>query len=56
MPIKINRNTGDVLSAPELTPEQNQRAWEIIVNTYVEKHPEKLMEHTEAEKNDKGPE
>lgn len=55
MPIKIDRNTGEVLSAPELTPEQNQRAWEIIVNTYVEKHPEKLLEHAEDE-NDKGPE
>lgn len=55
MPIKINRNTGDVLSAPELTPEQNQRAWEIIVNTYVEKHLEKLMEDSDEE-NDKGPE
>lgn len=56
MPIKIDRNTGKILSAPQLTSEQNQKAWEAIVKAYVEKHPEKLLEHTEIEKNDKGPE
>ena len=54
MPIKIDRNTGEVMLVPELTPEQNQEALEIILRTYLKKHPEKLLEHAEDE-NDKGP-
>lgn len=44
MPIVIDRKSGKVISAPRLTPEQNQRVWEIIVTTYIQKHPEVLSD------------
>lgn len=43
MPIVISRSTSEV-SAPKLTPEQSQKAWEVIVRALAEKHPEILKE------------
>ena len=56
MPIRIDRKTGKALTTQKLTPEQNQKAWEIMVRAYVEKYPEKLMDLSEPEKNKKEPE
>lgn len=56
MPIKIDRNTGELMLVPELTPEKNQEGLGIIFRTYLKKHPEKLLEHAETEENDKRPE
>lgn len=56
MPIKIDRNTEKILSAPQLTPEQNQKAWEIIVKAYVKKHPELLQQLGKEDGNERGPE
>ena len=55
MPIVIDRKTGEILAAPELTSEQKQKAWEFIVKTYVEKHPEKLQELFETQEKNEGP-
>lgn len=56
MPIVIDRKTGKILSAPQLTPDQKQAAWESIVKAYVEKHPEKLQIDYNTEEMNKGPE
>ena len=56
MPIVIDRNTGKILSVPQLTPEQRQKAWATIVKAYVEKHPEKLQIDYNTEEKNKGPE
>ena len=40
MPIVINRSTGKVVSAPALTPEQREAAWEAIIRAHVRRHPE----------------
>ena len=43
MPIVITRSTGEV-STTKLTPEQSQKAWDVIVRALAEKHPEILKE------------
>lgn len=53
MPIVIDRETGKILNAQKQTPEQNQKAWEIIVKAYVEKHPQLLQQLREEEENEK---
>lgn len=55
MPIIADRKTGEIISAPKLTQEQRQRAWEIIVRAYVEKHPE-LQQLGKEDGNERGPE
>ena len=40
MPIVISRATGEVVSAPEYSQAQKDKAWEAIVRNYVQKHPE----------------
>ena len=40
MPIVISRKTGEVISAPVLTPEQREAAWEAVIRAHVRKHPE----------------
>ena len=44
MPIVINRNTGEVHSSQNLTPGQSQTAWEMILKTYLQNHPEALSD------------
>ena len=56
MPIVVNRNTKEVVCAQKLTPEQNQKAWEMIVASYAKRHPEIFIEvgsDTEKCKNEK---
>lgn len=55
MPIVIDRKTGELLDAREPTTEQKQKAWEIIVKNYVEKHAEILQEQEETNENNEGP-
>ncbi len=40
MPIVVSRQTGQIISAPELTQEQKDVAWAAIVKAYAQKHPE----------------
>lgn len=42
MPIVISRQTGEILSKPEYTQEQYDRAWEQLVKAFAAKHPEVL--------------
>lgn len=44
MPIVLDRKTGEVLSSQKFTPQQNRKAWEIIIREYVKKHPEALLD------------
>ncbi len=39
-PIVIDRTTGSVKSAPELTATQRDTLWGEIIRAYVRKHPE----------------
>lgn len=44
MPIVIDRHTGEIISTPELSQEQKDAAWEIVIRNYVRKHPEIFKE------------
>ena len=44
MPIVIERKSGAVQSSQKLTPQQNQKAWELIVRNYIKNHPEALSD------------
>lgn len=44
MPIVMNRTSGTVQSSQKLTPQQNQKAWELIVRNYIKNHPEALSD------------
>ena len=44
MPIIVNRHTGEIISKPEITQEQKDAAWEIIIKNYVSRHPEIFIE------------
>ena len=40
MPIVVSRNTKEVISGTELSQEQKDAAWAVIVRAYAQKHPE----------------
>ena len=42
MPIVISRHTGQILSCPDYTQEDYDRAWEAIAKNWARKHPEEL--------------
>lgn len=42
MPIVVSRHTGQILSCPEYTQEDYDRAWEAIAKNWAKKHPEEL--------------
>ena len=44
MPIVIDRHTGEIISKPEITQEQKDTAWEVIIRNYVRRHPEIFKE------------
>ena len=52
MPIKAERHTGKIISAPELTQEQKDALWGVIVQVWVKKHPEKFSELVQGKKED----
>lgn len=39
-PIVVDRETGKLISAPVFTQEQKNKAWETIVRTHAQRHPE----------------
>ena len=43
MPIVVDRRTGKIISAPELTQEQKDAAWEVIIRNWVKQNPEKFL-------------
>lgn len=49
MPIVINRHTGEVISRPEITPQQKQALWEAYVRSWLDKHPEIFNQEQSAE-------
>lgn len=48
-PIVIDRTTGAVQSAPELTATQRDTLWGELIRAYVRKHPE-VFDEEEAPK------
>ena len=42
MPIVVSRHTGEILSMPEYTQEDYDRAWAAIARAWAKKHPEEL--------------
>lgn len=52
MPIVVSRETGKIISAPELTQADRDRAWEAVVRAFAKRHPELLVQqpaHNEAQ-------
>lgn len=48
MPIVIDRATGTVKSAPELTAAQKDTIWSELVRSYISKHPELFEEEDQS--------
>ena len=44
MPIKISRQTGEIIGAPEYTQDQKDKVWENIVREWEKKNPELLKQ------------
>ena len=44
MPIVMNRRTEEIASSQKPSTQQNQKAWEVILRTYVKNHPEALSD------------
>lgn len=44
MPIVVDRRTGKIISAPEITQEQRDLLWEIVVRSWAERNIDKLVE------------
>ena len=42
MPIVVSRATGEIISKPELTQADRDRAWEAVVRAFARRHPELL--------------
>ncbi len=40
MPIVIDRHTGEIISKPEMTQEQRDLLWEVIIQNWIGKNPE----------------
>ena len=47
--IAISRSTGQVIHMDKLPPEQNQKAWEMILKAHVQLHPELLETQKEVQ-------
>lgn len=44
MPIIVDRHTGKIISGPEITREQRDLFWEIVVRSWAERNIDKLVE------------
>ena len=44
MPIVVSRATGEIISRPELTQADRDRAWEAVVRAFARRHPELLVQ------------
>lgn len=42
MPIVISRQTGDIISKPEYTPDQIDRAWDQIIKKWADDNKDRL--------------
>ena len=52
MPIVVSRATGEIISKPELTQADRDRAWEAVARAFAKRHPELLVQQpaqTEAQ-------
>ncbi len=43
MPIVVSRATGEIISQPELTQADRDRAWEAVVRAFAKRHPELFL-------------
>lgn len=43
MPIVVSRATGEIISKPELTQADRDRAWEAVVRAFPKLHPELFL-------------
>lgn len=50
MPIVVSRATGEIISQPELTQADRDRAWETVVRAFAKRHPELLFQQPPAQK------
>lgn len=50
MPITFDRRTGKIISAPELTQEQKDLVWEMIVKSWIRKHRDEFLERCVSRK------
>ena len=44
MPIVVDRRTGKIISAPEITQEQRDHFWETVVRSWAGRNIDKLVE------------
>ena len=49
MPIVVSRATGEIISKPELTQADRDRAWEAVVRAFAKRHPELLVQQPPAQ-------
>lgn len=49
MPIVVSRATGEIISKPELTQADRDRAWEAVVRAFAKRHPELLLQQPPAQ-------
>lgn len=49
MPIVVSRATGEIISKPELTQADRDRAWEAVVRAFAKRHPELLFQQPPAQ-------
>ena len=49
MPIVVSRATGEIISKPELTQADRDRAWEAVVRDFAKRHPELLLQQPLAQ-------
>lgn len=49
MPIVVSRATGEIISKPELTQADRDRAWEAVVRAFAKRHPELLFQEPPAQ-------
>ena len=49
MPIVVSRATGEIISKPELTQADRDRAWEAVVRAFAKRHPELLVQQPAQE-------
>ena len=49
MPIVVSRATGEIISKPELTQADRDRAWEAVVRAFARRHPELLVQEPSAQ-------
>lgn len=52
MPIVVSRATGEIISKPEITQADRDRAWEAVVRAFAKRHPELLLQQPPAKEGD----